>query len=58
MQTSKVYFKDGYWMVDYIDSNYQLLPAVGIFAKEEDAIESAKAWNDEETLEAVGKSSW
>lgn len=58
MQTSKVYFKDGYWMVDYIDSNYQLLPAVGIFTKEEDAIESAKAWNEEETLEAVGKSSW
>jgi hypothetical protein len=58
MQASKVYFKDGYWMVDYIDSNYELLPAVGIFVKEEDAIESAKAWNDTETLEAVGKSSW
>ena len=58
MQTSKVYFKDGYWMVDYIDSNYQLLPAVGIFAKEEDAIESAKVWNEEKTLETMGKSSW
>lgn len=58
MQTSKVYFKDGYWMVDYIDSNYELSPAVGIFAKEKDARESAKIWNEEKTVETMGQGDW
>lgn len=53
MNTSRVYEKDGFWMVDYIDSNYQLVPAVGIFRNEEDAKESAKLWNEELDHESV-----
>lgn len=58
MQTSKVYFKDGFWMVDFVDSNYQLIPAVGIFAKEEDAREAAKSWNEETHMENLGEGTW
>lgn len=58
MQTSKVYFKDGFWMVDFFDSNYELLPAVGIFVKEEDARQAAKTWNEETSVETLGQSNW
>ena len=56
MMNAIVYNKDGFWFVDYIDSNYELLPAVGIFKYEEDARAAAKTWNDQTCLETMGKS--
>lgn len=58
MNTSKIYKKDDYWYVDFIDSNYEYVPAVGIFKKYEDAVKASKEWEDEKSLENLGESSW
>lgn len=56
MLSSKVYKKDEFWFVDFIDSNYEMLPSVGIFKYEEDAKEAARVWNNEEGMETLGQS--
>ena len=56
MTSAKVYHKDDFWYVDYIDSNYELLPAVGIFKNKEDAEAAAQAWKNQETLADLGES--
>ena len=58
MNTSKIYKKDDYWYVDFIDSNYEYVPAVGIFKLYEDAVKASKEWEDEKSLENLGESSW
>lgn len=58
MQSAKVYNKEEFWFVDYIDSNYELLPAVGIFKQKEDAEKAAKAWTEASNMENMGQVSW
>ena len=36
----------GYWFVDYHDTNYELLPAVGVYKTYNDALASSKIWMD------------
>lgn len=54
MNISKIYKKDDYWYVDFIDSNYEYIPAVGIFKLYEDAIKASKEWENEQSLENLG----
>lgn len=56
MNTSRVYFQNGLWHVDFIDGNYELIPAVGLFVKERDAREAAISWNEETYVESLGES--
>lgn len=56
MNSAKVYKKEEFWFVDYIDSNYETIPAVGIFVTEEEARASAEDWKNESALENMGKS--
>ena len=58
MMNAIVYNKDGFWFVDYIDSNYELLPAVGIFKNKEDAEAAAQAWKNQAAVAGLGESSW
>ena len=36
----------GHWFVDYHTTNYELLPAVGVYKTYNDALISAKIWMD------------
>lgn len=55
MQSAKVYQNQGMWFVDYIDSNYELLPAVGVFKTKEQADAAARSWSeDEKVMENLG----
>lgn len=56
MTPSKVYKVNEFWFVDYIDDNYELLPAVGVFVNEYEARESAQAWNEIKAVESMGES--
>ena len=58
MNSARVYQKQEYWFVDYIDSNYELLPAVGIFKTQEEAQRAAKAWTDAKDVESMGEGAW
>jgi len=60
MTTAKIYFKEGYWCVDYIDDNYESSPSVGMFESLEDARQSALVWCEGRTeyVALVGKGSW
>jgi hypothetical protein len=60
MTSAKIYPKDDFWCVDYIDSNYQALPTVGIFKTLEEARQSALVWAEGEVknVAIVGKSTW
>jgi Uri superfamily endonuclease len=58
MTTARVYPKDEFWFVDYIDNNYELLPAVGIFKTKEEAERAAKAWSTSPNVEGVGEGTW
>lgn len=60
MQRAEIYAKEEFWCVDYIDSNYDLLPTVGIFKELESARQSALEWCEGvvENVALVGKSSW
>jgi Uri superfamily endonuclease len=55
MNSAKVYKKEEFWFVDYIDSNYETIPAVGIFVNEEEARAAAEDWKNESVLENMGK---
>lgn len=54
MNTARVYKQNEYWFVDFIDNNYELLPAVGIFKTKEEADDAAEKWKNEETLARLG----
>lgn len=58
MNTAKVYRKEEFWFVDFIDNNYELLPAVGVFKTQQEAIEAAENWKNEAIVENMGESSW
>lgn len=60
MNSAKIYFKDEHWCVDYIDSNYELSPSVGIFSTLEQARQSALVWVEGVTsnVAIVGESTW
>lgn len=55
-----IYFKEGFWCVDYIDDNAELLPSVGMFTELEDANQSALIWvkGDKNNVALVGQGSW
>lgn len=57
---ANIYSKDDYWCVDFIDSNYDMLPTVGIFKHLEDARQAALEWckGVSENVAIVGKSTW
>jgi Uri superfamily endonuclease len=56
MNSARVYQQKEFWFVDFIDNNYELLPAVGIFKTQEEANSAAEKWKNEEALENMGKS--
>ena len=58
MVNALVYNKEEFWFVDFIDDNYELLPAVGVFKTQEEAEQAAKEWKDQNNLASLGKSSW
>ena len=58
MTIARVYPKDEFWFVDYIDNNYELLPAVGIFKTKEEAERAAKDWSTKKDVESLGEGSW
>jgi len=58
MNTSRVYQHEEFWFVDFIDSNYELLPTVGIFKTKQQADEAAEEWKNEAPMENMGQSSW
>jgi hypothetical protein len=53
-----IYFKEGFWCVDFIDDNDEMLPSVGMFTSLEDANAAARIWTkgDYENVGIVGKS--
>jgi hypothetical protein len=53
-----VYNKEGFWFVDFIDSNYELLPAVGIFKTKEEATHAAENWKNQKNVASVGEIPW
>lgn len=57
---ANIYQKNGYWCVDYIDNNYELLPTVGMFKSYDDANQSALIWvkGEVNNVAVVGKGSW
>ena len=57
---ANIYHREGFWCVDYIDNNYDLLPTVGMFKELEDARQAALVWCEGvvEHVALVGKSSW
>jgi len=57
---AKIYPKEEFWCVDYIDDNYEYPPTVGMFRSLEDAKQSALIWcyGVSKDVEIVGKSSW
>lgn len=46
MNSAIIYKKEEFWFVDYIDDNYELLPAVGVFKTKEEAEQSAELWKE------------
>lgn len=44
MNTARVYPHEELWFVDFVDNNYELLPAVGVFTTKELAEEAAANW--------------
>lgn len=58
MVNATVYNKEGYWFVDFVDDNYELLPAVGIFKTKEEAEQAATKWKSQNGLAFMGESSW
>jgi Uri superfamily endonuclease len=60
MTTAKIYFQNDHWYVDYIDDNYERLPAVGMFVHLEDARQAALEWCEGRTehVALVGKGTW
>jgi len=60
MQRAEIYPKDEFWCVDYIDSNYEKLPSVGMFRDLQDARQAALEWalGVVENVALVGKGSW
>ena len=58
MTSARVYPKDEFWFVDYLDSNYELLPAVGIFKTKEEAERAAKDWSNPPNMESLGEGAW
>ena len=60
MTRANIYHKEGYWCVDYIDENYEMLPSVGMFKELEDARQAALVWCEGRTehVAIMGKSSW
>lgn len=60
MTTAKIYFKENFWCVDYIDNNYETLPTVGMFKELQDARQAALVWCEGavENVAIVGESSW
>lgn len=54
MNSTNVYKKEEFWFVDYIDSNYEAIPAVGVFVTEEEARLSAEEWKNETRLANMG----
>jgi hypothetical protein len=57
MPKSKIYYKEGFWLVDFID-DIQPEPATGIFTYLEDANRAAIEWalGDVKNVEIVGQS--
>lgn len=57
---SNIYFKDGFWCVDFLDENDELLPTVGMFTCLEDAQQAATVWarGDKDNVAIVGQGSW
>jgi hypothetical protein len=53
-----VYNKEGFWFVDFIDSNYELLPAVGIFKTKEEATQAAENWKSQKNVASLGQITW
>lgn len=60
MQHARIYPKEELWCVDYIDSNYEKLPSVGMFRDLQDAHQAALEWalGVVENVALVGKGSW
>lgn len=60
MNTAKIYPKEEFWCVDYIDDNQEMLPSVGMFKHLEDARQSALVWvgGEVKNVAIVGKSTW
>jgi hypothetical protein len=57
---AEIYNKEGLWCVDYIDTNYDMLPTVGMFKELQDARQAALEWCNgvSENVAIVGKGSW
>ncbi len=60
MQYAKIYAKEEFWCVDYIDTNYETLPSVGLFRELQDARQAALEWAQGvvENVAIMGKSPW
>ena len=60
MTRANIYHKEGFWCVDYIDENYEMLPTVGMFKELQDARQAALEWCEGvvENVAIVGKGSW
>jgi len=48
MLSAKVYNKEEFWFVDFLDSKRQDISAVGIFKQKEDAEQAAITWEKEQ----------
>jgi hypothetical protein len=60
MQRAEIYHKEEFWCVDFIDTNYEKLPSVGMFRDLQDARQAALEWAQGvvENVALVGKGSW
>lgn len=58
MNSARIYYNNGYWHVDFIDTNYEPLPAVGVFKELQQARQAALEWvgGVVEHVAIVGKS--
>jgi hypothetical protein len=50
MNTARVYQNKEFWFVDFIDHNYELVPAVGVFKTKEAAEEAAIEWKNTDRI--------
>lgn len=60
MQRAEIYAKEEFWCVDYIDSNYEKIPSVGLFRELQQARQAALEWVEgvAGNVAIVGKSTW
>jgi Uri superfamily endonuclease len=56
MLSARVYNKEEFWFVDFLDTAREGIDAVGVFKKKEDAEYAAKTWENDQMLENMGES--